>query len=423
MEYRRPLLLDILLLASLISPASNEDLENLLRMAGDFQDFMNVHYRATIMLPRDLPKAWLHEELLLPGGVIASESPSEVVDSLTSLEVAQTPFILVFLDSELASRTLTMLQEKADIFASQGVLMVRGGTELAKLKLRLDTHLYLYNVTGKTISIKEIYSVRDIPRISRHLGNWSADAGLYIAEPNIWERRKDLMGATIRNGLLPWSVFNSYTTDENNQITSNVGVYATTMTRMAFKLNFTEVLMESKDKKWGGLNSDGKTWNGLVRMLLDDEIDLCTAGLTQFQERAEAVDFTVPLQEEGMTLIAKTNQGQSTQFWVYLEIFPIHVWIVILAMLFALAVGLYVISRIGGRRFHSANDSEMFTFLSSLAASGLLVLQMNYNLVLENVSAKALFMFANFLAYLIYTYYTCDLTARMTSGTPPSVIR
>ncbi len=58
--------------------------------------------------------------------------------------------------------------------------------------------------------------------------------------------------------------------------------------------------------------SDGKSYNGLIRMLLDGDIDLSTAGLAQTKDRTEAVDFLFPLDENVATLVAPENQGEVT---------------------------------------------------------------------------------------------------------------
>ena len=53
------------------------------------------------------------------------------------------------------------------------------------------------------------------------------------------------------------------------------------MAQLVSRLNFTAEVGISKDGKWGSLNDDGKTWNGMVGMLVDKETDIVTAGLTR----------------------------------------------------------------------------------------------------------------------------------------------
>ena len=44
------------------------------------------------------------------------------------------------------------------------------------------------------------------------------------------------------------------------------------------------------DKKWGLLESDGK-WNGMIRELVDGDIDIASGGLAISFERAQVVDY------------------------------------------------------------------------------------------------------------------------------------
>ena len=55
--------------------------------------------------------------------------------------------------------------------------------------------------------------------------------------------------------------------------------------------NFTLKLGSPADKKWGALSKDGTTWNGMIRQIVDDEIDMCAAGLSITFDRAMATDF------------------------------------------------------------------------------------------------------------------------------------
>ncbi len=188
------------------------------------------------------------------------------------------------------------------------------------------------------------------------------------------------------------------------------------------RFNFTVGTVLSRDGKWGGLEEDGVTWNGMIAMLIDGEIDLCTAGLTQVMTRDAAVDFSIPMANDIATFLAPSRESPATHFWVYMEIFPISVWCLIIASVVTLGIGFYAIEILGGNRFHAVGDPEKFGLSNGLAVCALLVLQLSYNIVMDSLSSRLIFLFAGFMAYLMFTYYTCDLTARMTSGPAPSVI-
>ena len=56
-------------------------------------------------------------------------------------------------------------------------------------------------------------------------------------------------------------------------------------------LNFTTLQSKPSDGAWGAEITDPSTgkssWNGMVKMLIDGEADICSAGLTMIREREE----------------------------------------------------------------------------------------------------------------------------------------
>ena len=74
-------------------------------------------------------------------------------------------------------------------------------------------------------------------------------------------------------------------------------------------------------------------------------------------------------------------------------------------------------------RFHHEHDSENFGFLNSVALSVTMIMQLTYNVAVRSPSARVLFYITSVSAYLMFAFYTCDLTARMTSGPAPLPIR
>ena len=68
----------------------------------------------------------------------------------------------------------------------------------ANISLRLDTRLYAYDEREDEIRLKERYAVMGTP-VLNIFGTWIRGKGLTIAESNIWERRTDLGGNSIRS--------------------------------------------------------------------------------------------------------------------------------------------------------------------------------------------------------------------------------
>ncbi len=138
--------------------------------------------------------------------------------------------------------------------------------------------------------------------------------------------------------------------------------------------------------------------------------------------RDAVIDFSISMGDDVGTFLAPVTQTPATQFWVYTEIFPPAVWAVIVASVFAAGLTLFVVDATGANRFHGPRDVERFGVTNGVAVSALLVLQLSYGIAMVSLSSRLAFLFAAFMAYLVFTYYTCDLTARMTSGPAPSAI-
>jgi hypothetical protein len=65
---------------------------------------------------------------------------------------------------------------------------------------------------------------------------------------------------------------------------------------------------------------------------------------------------------------------------------------------------------------HHEKDSEKFGILNGISLVMLIIMQIGYTVLIENFSAKILLLATCATTWIIFTYYTSDLTARMTSG-------
>ncbi len=142
------------------------------------------------------------------------------------------------------------------------------------LSARLDTRLYLYEKTGGNhIRLWERYSIKSENFIRRVIGDWDGTL-LDIPTPNIWERRSNLGGVRLLNGVMDWGLINKFSSNQSVPIEDRLaeifGIFPAILNNIAAKLNFTLTNVLPNDGKWGGLEEDGVTWNGLIRMLLDE---------------------------------------------------------------------------------------------------------------------------------------------------------
>ncbi|BFZ17475.1 hypothetical protein BsWGS_20513 [Bradybaena similaris] len=132
-----------------------------------------------------------------------------------------------------------------------------------------------------------------------------------------------------------------YQRDKSKNLISNstvrrccVGLSMDLLKIFSSQLNFDFVLTEVEDGKWGSINKESKTWNGLVKALLDNKADIVMTAMKINPERAEAVRFSVPYLETGIKIIVALREGaiSPTAFlepydyasWSFILIFSVH---------------------------------------------------------------------------------------------------
>jgi hypothetical protein len=72
---------------------------------------------------------------------------------------------------------------------------------------------------------------------------------------------------------------------------------------------------------------------------------------------------------------------------------------------------------------HDKDDPEQFNTLNGVALVMLYMMQIGYEVTLSSFSSKLLLFVTCAGTWLLFTYYTSDLTARMTSGPPTNSIK
>ena len=296
-------------------------------------------------------------------------------------------------------------------------LMSFGGTH--NIPLALDTMLFLYEDTGNYIRVYEKYQIRGGPIVEEIIGVWTETEGLNSTNKSLWERRSYLRGTSLRFTVPrpTYPVLHRVNTTENGDIVNYSGYFLDLLKELEKGMNFTAEISFSIDKKFGSLVDN--EWNGMVGMLLRNETDICSF-LTFTPQRHNAIGYTIPtLPRVPVSLIAPRNQAPAVNLWVFIDIFPKHVWLIFGGGLILLSLGFLIIQWTDVNDFHKPYDSEKFGLFNSLALPIILLMQLNYDVTLKAVSARGVFFVASLGLHIMFAYYTSDLTARMTSGPSP----
>ena len=131
-------------------------------------------------------------------------------------------------------------------FGITGVIPMTEYSNL-NLSLHLDTRLFVLKDKINDTKIEEVYAIKGKP-ITSKVGSWNETARLKIDEPNIWERRSNLYGVTIRVTSLNYSTLHYL----NNDVSGGGGYFIEPLYYLTSKLNFKISFLYSSDGKWGG---------------------------------------------------------------------------------------------------------------------------------------------------------------------------
>ena len=97
-------------------------------------------------------------------------------------------------------------------------------------------------------------------------------------------------------------------------------------------MNFTYTVIKPPDGLYGSIQPDG-TWNGMVKLLANQDIDIAPAPFAVAQQRSTVMTFATPIFEVYYTLFIK-NPADIFNIMAYIE--PLH-WLVWVGMFVLLA--------------------------------------------------------------------------------------
>ena len=384
-----------------------------------------------------------------PTSFMSYSSSAEVSDIVEQLHLQRDTGdldLILFLGTDHSELLMSLVNvEKFFNYGTSGMLSEDAYGDV-KLALQLNTKMYFYVWEGEDrIVLKERYNITDIPVVN-NVGSWTEGAGFEVDQKNIWERRSDFYGATVRVASINLDPLNALHDcsgeGEGVEVCREVceemcqevckeiqicedgsGFFVEPVKYLAEKLNFTIQFRFSIDGKWGGQDKNGE-FNGMIGMLVRDEADVATAALTRTLARNDVAPFGITLFIEKSTLAGPVTDQQAINVWVFFDIFPKITWVVIGLTILVIGVG-FVIIKTSTTRALIIRESEEMNIFNAMGLSALPteVELAPYNINMNYLSSRILFFFGGIVLFVLFAHYEANLTASMTSGPQESGIK
>ena len=290
------------------------------------------------------------------------------------------------------------------------------------INLRLDSNIIFFEEGSHgEYELHDIYGVKQGPTIMNTLGYWNNKSGIILQKSmNRWDRRTDLKGATFKSGVMSnaWAYFKR---DMNGSIVGSEGYFQEMLFFITDKLNLT---IETKElgTEYATKLENG-SWTGWIGQLQRKEVDVVSSGVGVRFQRSFVMDYPFATARSRITLIAAIPKGAAPNMWVYVRVFGVHQWIIFILALTLITILLSLLnflledetSKEFGTKRGSRNEYRLDSTFASFALVSLYTIQMGSHTNSRKMAPRLLTLTASFVTFLIFLYFTSEITSEMTS--------
>ncbi|XP_050536810.1 ionotropic receptor 25a isoform X2 [Daktulosphaira vitifoliae] len=223
---------------------------------------------------------------------------------------------------------------------------IRSSDEIAQKRISLLNTISIYNFTNHlrynvdTSSITyddvaEIYKIA-ADGSPKQLGSWTAENGLKMENEALDRviRQRFFRIGTAQS--IPWTFLDE--TDGKWK-----GYCIDLIEKLSKEMNFKYELIIKKDI--GIPNRVNKSWNGLVKGLIEGELDIVVAALAMTSEREEVIDFIAPYFEQTGISIVIRKPTRKTSLFKFMTVLKPEVWLSIVGALTMTAFMIWILDK------------------------------------------------------------------------------
>ena len=224
----------------------------------------------------------------------ANQEAHSILDHLSSSNVKGkmiNPIVL----SDGDHKDLVMDLNKDPLAFTQNGMWFMPIEYLSLIDLRLDSKIFFYSANSADgFDLIESYAIRGGTPINTTLNVWSPEAEANLKwehtklATNIVDRRSDLQGTVLRHSWFEDPPYVMHVRDEFGQIVNTSGYNAALLTELRGQMNFRIEDVTVQVETRGTLLKNG-SWIGMVRMFLDNDIDVSAVGINIKQNRVDAI--------------------------------------------------------------------------------------------------------------------------------------
>lgn len=191
---------------------------------------------------------------------------------------------------------------------------------------------------------------------------------------------------------------------------------------VGFKYRFKEV----DDGKYGvseTLPNGTERWNGMIGEIISGKADLAIVDLTITSSREQAVDFTLPFMNTGISILFKKPTNKATTLFSFLSPFSSYVWAYVICAYSGVSLVLFIVGRLSPyewtnpypcRQEESAEMQNSFSLLNSFWFTIGSLMQQGSDIAPKSMATRSMASTWYFFTLIMISSYTANLAAFLT---------
>jgi len=256
------------------------------------------------------------------------------------------------------------------------------------------------------------------------VGTWNEEKGLNISDKfinyyiKLAMKNKTLIVTTVLNE--PYTMLRE-SADQKGGNERYEGFGIDLVEEISKILHFKYTFQLVKDRAYGVKNAKGE-WNGMIGEVMRGEADMAVADLTITSKREEAVDFTLPFMNTGISILFRKPTTKVTTLFSFLSPFSMVVWVYVLGAYVGVSVILFLVGRLSPYEWDNPHpcrqDDQVlendFSLLNSFWFTIGSLMQQGSDLQPKSMSTRTIAGIWYFFTLIMISSYTANLAAFLT---------
>ncbi|XP_021933555.1 probable glutamate receptor [Zootermopsis nevadensis] len=328
----------------------------------------------------------------------------------------KTPPLGVVLTSDATTqRELMRLSQSRTMSQPAWLLFLNGNTSLEyffyDINIPFDCKFLVAQPQENRIFLTEVYRIAEGMSLMTHsYGSWESNNGTIWATTKLYERRNNLHGV----GMKGVSLHNPPVTilrKSKDGIVTVDGFFGSVWSMLESRLNFSTSFRRAT--AYGTLVNG--SWNGMIKMLRTQEVDVALSEFTMTKERLGAVEFTFPLIFTRYYVFIQQLSHDVLSWDDFLQPFSTGLWLTVCASVLVLAFLLSTLHNLGRRCGNAEADGpSRYSLYDSLHCVFGIFCQQGHDFTPNSGSCRLVYLTAYLIAVILLSAYSAALVSFLT---------